>query len=62
MTLGSPRLELGANPRVTALLGGRRATLLTLAVAPNSSATGVSLAAHRRDAERRRGARRSSAA
>ena len=29
-----PRLELGANPRVTALLGGRRSTLLTLAVAP----------------------------
>ena len=43
VTLGSPRLELGANPRVTAMLGGRRATLLTLAVAPLSSATGVSL-------------------
>ena len=43
VTLGSPRLELGANPRVTAMLGGRRVTLLTLAVAPLSSATGVSL-------------------
>ena len=43
LTLGSPRLELGSNPRVTALIGGRRATLLTLAVAPNRSASGVSL-------------------
>jgi hypothetical protein len=43
VTLGSPRLELGSNPRVTALIGGRRSTLLTLAVAPNQSATGVAL-------------------
>ncbi len=41
--LGSPRLELGARPRVTAVLGGRRATLLTLAVAPVQTAAGVSL-------------------
>ena len=38
----SPRLELGANPRVTALFAGRRSTLLTLAVAPNTTASGVS--------------------
>ena len=43
VTLGSPRLELGAHPRVTALIGGRRATLLTLAVAPETSAAGVTL-------------------
>ncbi len=43
MTLGSPRLELGSNPRVTALLSGRRATVLTLAVAPLTDATGVTL-------------------
>jgi len=43
VTLGAPRLELGSNPRVTALLGGRRTTVLTLAVAPTSNAAGVSL-------------------
>ena len=43
VTLGSPRLELGSNPRVTALLSGRRATVLTLAVAPLTDATGVTL-------------------
>lgn len=43
ITLGAPRLELGGNPRVTATLGGRRTTLLTLAIAPNSSAQGVTL-------------------
>ena len=48
VTLGSPRLELGTRPRVTALLGGRRATVFTLAVAPLTSATGVKLDAHRR--------------
>jgi Htaa len=45
VSLGSPRLELGQNPRVTALLAGRRTTVLTLAVAPISSATGVTLEA-----------------
>jgi hypothetical protein len=45
VTLGAPRLELGANPRVTALVAGRRSTLLTLAVAPNTTASGVSLKA-----------------
>jgi len=43
ITLGSPRLELGANARVTALVGGRRTTLLRIAVAPNTSVGGVSL-------------------
>jgi hypothetical protein len=43
VTLGSPRLELGSNPRVTALVAGRRATLFTLAVAPLADAAGVSL-------------------
>jgi hypothetical protein len=43
VTLGAPRLELGSNPRVTALLGGRRSTLLTLTVAPISTASGVTL-------------------
>jgi hypothetical protein len=43
ITLGSPRLELGANPRVSALVGGKRVTLLTLAIAPVSTATGVTL-------------------
>ncbi|MDA0172828.1 HtaA domain-containing protein [Solirubrobacter taibaiensis] len=45
VTLGAPRLELGARPRVTALLGGRRATVFMLAVAPLTSATGVKLEA-----------------
>ena len=43
MTLGAPRLELGSNPRVTALLAGRRSTVLTLAVAPVNTANGVTL-------------------
>ena len=43
VSLGSPRLELGTRPRVTALLSGRRATVFTLAVAPLTSATGVKL-------------------
>ena len=41
--LRSPRLELGSNPRVTALVGGRRSTLLTLAVAPVRTDSGVQL-------------------
>ena len=61
VTLGSPRLELGANPRVTALLGGRRATLFTLAVAPVRQRDRRLARAHQRDPERRRGAGRSSA-
>jgi hypothetical protein len=43
ITLATPRLELGSNPRVTASIGGKRTTLLTLAVAPNQTAQGVSL-------------------
>jgi hypothetical protein len=43
VTLGAPRLELGSNPRVTAVLAGRRSTFLTLAIAPVTSATGVKL-------------------
>ncbi|MDA0179111.1 HtaA domain-containing protein [Solirubrobacter phytolaccae] len=43
ITLTAPRLELGTNPRVTAVLGGKRSTLFTLAVAPNQTAAGVSL-------------------
>jgi hypothetical protein len=43
VTLGAPRLELGAHPRVTARVAGRRTTILKLAVAPTSNATGVSL-------------------
>ncbi len=43
VTLGAPRLELGSNPRVTALLAGRRSTVLTLAVAPVSTVNGVTL-------------------
>lgn len=43
VTLASPRLELGSNPRVTALLAGKRSTLLTLAIAPNQTDAGVSL-------------------
>lgn len=43
ISFASPRLELGSNPRVTASFGGKRATLLTLAVAPSVSADGVSL-------------------
>lgn len=43
ITLGAPRLELGANPRVTAVLGGKRATLFTLAIAPRTTASGVTL-------------------
>ena len=43
VTLRSPRLELGSNPRVTALVGGRRSTLLTLAVAPVRTDSGVQL-------------------
>ncbi|RKQ92675.1 Htaa protein [Solirubrobacter pauli] len=45
VTLGAPRLELGARPRVTAVLGGRRVTVLTLTVAPLKTATGFSLEA-----------------
>ncbi|WP_028062865.1 HtaA domain-containing protein [Solirubrobacter soli] len=45
VTLASPRLELGARPRVTALLAGKRSTVLTLAVAPLTSARGVTLEA-----------------
>ena len=53
MTLGSPRLELGARPRVTALIGGRRATVFTLAVAPlDQRRPGVKLDAHRRAPQR----------
>lgn len=43
ITLSAPRLELGTNPRVTASVGGKRSTLLTLAVAPNQTLAGVSL-------------------
>lgn len=43
ITLTSPRLELGSNPRVTALIAGRRTTFLTLAVAPDQTAAGVKL-------------------
>ena len=43
LTLGSVRFELGGNPRISALLGGRRTTLLKLAVAPDVGTAGVRL-------------------
>jgi hypothetical protein len=43
VTLRSVRFELGDGPRVSAMLGGKRTTLLKLAVAPEVGSTGVKL-------------------
>jgi hypothetical protein len=43
VSLSSVRFELGADPRISALLGGRRTTVLKLAVAPDVETAGVRL-------------------
>jgi hypothetical protein len=43
ITLGALRFELGSNARVTAIVGGKRKTVLKLAVTPDVTAAGVRL-------------------